>query len=256
VGSFRAPRPTSSRCASVAALLLLCAGCTNAKFLNRAAPQSEERSAAADEPAPDSRYRVACPDVLDIAFADRPAWDVYAAIDLDGRLPLESLGRPRVEGMTLDEVRSELAREAGLPIESVSANLAAPRSAHLYVNGPVRGHTRVVAYQGPEPVMDFLRRTGGLPPGSKLNQVYVVRPHIAAGRRPEVFRVDVEGVLVDQNAATNIPLRPSDQVYIGETRGSTFSRILPPWLGKAYRRVTGLLPDHWWPWDRPGSWGN
>lgn len=234
---------------------MLLAGCSNANFLNRNAPQPEDRTASADAPAPDIRYRVACPDVLDIAFADRPSWDVYAAIDLDGRLPLESLGRPRVEGLTLNEVREELAREAGMPVESITVNLAAPRSSHIYINGPVRGRTRVVAYQGPELVMDMLKRVGGLPPGSKLNQVYVVRPHIAMGKRPEVFRVDVEAVLVDQNAATNIPLRPSDQVYIGETRGSTFSRMLPHWLGTAYRKVTGLLPDHWWPWDRPGVWG-
>jgi protein involved in polysaccharide export with SLBB domain len=235
---------------------VLLAGCTNANFLNRNAPQPLDPAGSADTPAPDIRYRVSCPDVLDIAFAERPEWDSYAAIDLDGRLPLEAIGRPRVEGMTLDEVRAELARESGMPLESVRVNLAAPRSNRIYVNGPVRGHTRVVAYQGPEPVMDLLKRVGGLPPGSKLNQVYVVRPHVAAGRRPEVFRVDVEAVLLDQNASTNIPLRPSDQVYVGETRGSTFSRILPPWLGTAYRKVTGLLPDHWWPWAKPGAWGS
>jgi len=210
---------------------------------------------AADAPAPDIRYRVGCPDVLDLTFADRPEWDAYAAIDLDGRLPLDDLRRPRVEGLTLSEVRSELARAAGLPEDSVSVSLAAPRSSHIYINGPVRGRTRMVPFQGPEPVIDFLKRVGGLPPGSKLNQVYVVRPHISMGQPPEVFRVNVEAVLLDADASTNIPLRPSDQVYIGETRGSTFSRILPHWLGTAYRRITGLLPDHWWPFDKPGHWG-
>ena len=235
---------------------LLAAGCSHARFLNRTSPQPEDPAAAADTPAPDVRYRVGCPDVLDLAFAERPSWDGLASIDLDGRLPLESLERPRVEGMTLEEVRAALAREAGVPVESVTVKLAAPRSARIYIIGPVRGRPRVAAYQGPEPVIDFLKRVGGLPPGSKLNQVYVVRPQIASGQPPEVFRVDVAAVLVDRDDRTNIPLRPSDQVYVGETRGSTFSRMLPHWLGTAYRKVTGLLPDHWWPWDRPGSWGN
>jgi polysaccharide export outer membrane protein len=62
-------------------------------------------------------------------------------------------------------------------------------------------------------------------------------------------------VLLDSDQATNIPLRASDQVYIGESRSSTFSRVLPHWMGSAYRRLTGLLPDHWWPWDKPGVWG-
>ena len=110
----------------------------------------------------------------------------------------------------------------------------------------------MVPYQGPEPVIDFLKRVGGLPPGSKLNQVYVVRPHIAAGERPEVFRVNVEAVLVDNNQTSNIPLNPSDQVYVGETRGSSFSRVMPHWMGTAYRKLTGLLPDDWWPFN----WSN
>lgn len=233
----------------------LCAGCTDARFLHRTCPQPANPQAAADAPAPDLRYRVGCPDVLEVAFADRPEWNAYAAIDLDGRLPLEEPGSPRVEGLTLDQVRADLARAAGVPADRVAVSLAAPRSGQVFIHGPVRGRTRVVPYQGPEPVIDFLKRVGGLPPGSKLNQVYVVRPHVAAGGRPEVFRMNVEAVLLDGDPGTNIPLRPSDQVYVGETRGSSFSRVLPHWLGAAYRRVVGLLPDSWWPFGRSQPWG-
>ena len=222
-------------------------GCTDAHFIHRTCPQPDNPAAAAEAPAPDARYRVGCPDVLEIAFAGRPDWDAFACIDVDGRSPLEEAGSPRVEGLTLDEVRHALAAATGLAPERVTVALAAPRSAQVFVHGPVRGRTRVVPYQGPEPVIDFLMRVGGLPPGSKLNQVYVVRPHIAAGMRPEVLRVNVEAVLLDNDQTTNVPLRASDQVYIGETRGSTFSRILPHWLGAAYRRVTGLLPESWRP---------
>jgi polysaccharide biosynthesis/export protein len=226
------------------------AGCTDARFLSRNSPPPPDPMSPSQAPAPEIRYRVACPDVLDVSFADRPEWDALAAIDLDGRLPLDPACRPRVEGLTLDEVRQELARWANLPPEQIQVSLSEPLSRQVFVNGPVRGRMRVVPYQGPEPVIDFLTRIGGLPPGSKLNQVYVVRPQVAAGRPPEVFRVDVPAVLLDNDQRSNVPLRPSDQVYIGETRCSTFSRILPHWLGTAYRRVTGLLPDRWW----PGSW--
>jgi hypothetical protein len=107
-----------------------------------------------------------------------------------------------------------------------------------------------VPYQGPEPVINFLARVGGLPPGSKLNQVYIVRPNVATGGRPEVFRVDVEAVLQDGNPATNVPVEPSDEVYVGETSRSVFARMLPNWLGPAYRRLSGLLPDDWWPFSK------
>lgn len=96
-----------------------------------------------------------------------------------------------------------------------------------------------------------MKRVGGLPPGSKLNQVYVVRPNVAAAAKPQVFRVNVAAVLVDGDPRTNVRLQGDDQVYIGETKQSSLSRVLPDWLGTAYRRVTGLLPDDWWPFSKP-----
>jgi protein involved in polysaccharide export with SLBB domain len=228
----------------------LVAGCADCKFLSLKCPQPPDPQAAADAPAPDVAYRVGCPDVLEVAFADFPMWDVLAAVDLDGRLPLQSPGSPRAEGRTLDDVRDELARMASVPPDRVTVRLAAPRSSRVFLHGPIRGRTRVVPYQGPEPVIDFLKRVGGLPPGSKLSQVYVVRPNVASGGQPEVFRVDVPAVLIDADQETNVPLKPSDEVYVGETSRSVFARILPSWLGPAYRRVSGLLPDDWWPFSK------
>jgi protein involved in polysaccharide export with SLBB domain len=236
-------------------VLVLLAGCTDARFLHRTCPTPPDPKAAADVPAPDAAYRLGCPDVLEVAFADYPEWDAFVSIDLDGRIPLDGPGAPRVEGLTVEQARDELARLAGVPPDRVAVRLAAPRSSRVYLHGPIRGHIRAVPYQGPEPVIDFLRRVGGLPPGSRLNQVYVVRPNVSIGSPPEVFRVNVPAVLLDNDPATNVPLRPSDQVYVGETRGSSFSRVLPDWLGPAYRRLTGLLPDEWWPWARPQPWG-
>jgi polysaccharide biosynthesis/export protein len=232
------------------ALVLFISGCADCRFLSQACPQPPDREAAATAPAPDAAYHIGCPDVIEIRFDDFPSWDALASIDLDGRLPFPSLSNPRAEGRTLEELRHELARLAGVQPERVTVRLAAPRSSRVYLHGPIRGRTRVVPYQGPEPVIDFLTRVGGLPPGSKLNQVYVVRPNISSGDEPEVFRVNVPAVLIDGNQSTNVALKPSDEVYIGETSRSVFSRILPDWLGTAYRRVTGLLPDDWWPYSR------
>jgi protein involved in polysaccharide export with SLBB domain len=228
-------------------LALFLAGCADCRFLSRQCPPPPDPQAAAQTPAPDAAYRIGCPDVLEVTFADSPAWNAVASVDLDGRLPLDYPGSLPVEGQTLEDVRQELAALARVAPERVGLRLAAPRSSRLYLHGPIRGRTRIVPYQGPEPVIDFLKRVGGLPPGSKLSEVYVVRPNVAAGGRPEVFRVDVAGVLTGTDPATNIPLRPSDEVYVGETRRSVFARVLPDWLGPAYRRFAGLLPDDWWP---------
>jgi polysaccharide biosynthesis/export protein len=246
----RTPRAGGTRSGALAApalVLALFAGCASTELLRRTCPTPANPQAAAEAPAPTAAYQVGCPDVLEVAFRDHPDWDALVVVDVDGRLPLEQPGNPRVDGLTLDQIRAELAALAGCSAEHVRVALAAPRSGRIIVYGPVRGRARTVPYQGPEPVIDFLRRVGGLPPGSKLNQVYVVRPNVAAASRPQVFRVDVAAVLVDGDARTNVPLLPDDQVYIGETRQSSLSRVMPDWLGTAYRRMTGLLPDDWWP---------
>ncbi|HUR52724.1 MAG TPA: hypothetical protein VMZ71_01240 [Gemmataceae bacterium] len=233
-------------------LALLLAGCADARFLHRTCPQPSDPKSAAEVPSPDAAYRVGCADAVEVAFHDRPEWDAVAAVGVDGRLPLGDPGSPRVEGATLDEVRAQLAHLAGTTPDRVAVSLAAPRTARVFLHGPCRGRTRLVPYQGPEPVLDFLKRVGGLPPGSKVSEVYVVRPNVAAGARPEVFRVDVPGVLLDNDHSTNVPLSPSDQVYVGETRGASFARIVPNWLRPTYRQLVGLLPDDWWPFPTRG----
>jgi protein involved in polysaccharide export with SLBB domain len=164
VGTLRAIR-------GLTPLALLLAGCTDTRFLNRTCPQPRDPKFAAEVPSPDSAYRVGCPDAIEVAFRDRPEWDAVVAVDVDGRLPLGDPGSPRVEGLTLDEVRTQLAHLAGTTAARVTVTLAAARSGGVYLHGPCRGRTRVIPYQGPEPVIDFLKRVGGLPPGSKVSEV-------------------------------------------------------------------------------------
>ena len=238
-------------CGALVLALLGAAGCADTQFLRRTCPTPANPKLAGERPAPTAAYQVGCPDVLEVTFLDHPDWDAVGVVDVDGRLPLEQPGPVRADGRTLAEIRADLAALARCEPDRVTVSLAAARSAHVIVYGPIRGRARIVPYQGPEPVLDFLKRVGGLPPGSKLNQVYVVRPNVAAAAKPQVFRVNVAAVLVDGDPRTNVRLQGDDQVYIGETKQSSLSRVLPDWLGTAYRRVTGLLPDDWWPFSKP-----
>ena len=170
--------------------------------------------------------------------------------DVDGTLPLaESLGRPRVQGLTLDEIRRLVAEAGQLAPDQVAISLADPRSARVYVSGPVNATTRAVPYRGAEPVLDFLVRVGAIQrAATNVNRVYVVRPNVAVGEKADVFHVDVDAVSLDNDQLTNIALQPGDQVYVGETRRSSFSRLVPSWLRPLYRSLVGLLPPdpQWW----------
>jgi hypothetical protein len=223
--------------------VLLLAGCADARVF-RGPPEVVRAGSRPDVPA----YRVGCADVLEVTFADRPEWDCLAAVGLDGRLTLAA-GSPLVEGGTVEQARAAVANATGLELESVAVRLAGPRSGRVYVHGPEAGRERAVAYRGPESAVQFLWRVGAIKQGSTdLRDVYVVRPNVAAGGQPEVLKVDVEAAAVAGTAGADVVLWPSDQVYVGETRRSRFSRLLPDWFKPLYRKLVGLFPPDGWPW--------
>lgn len=207
--------------------------------------------AAVDPPPPGCdppAYHLGCPDVVEVTFADRPARDVVAAVDVDGHLPLTDDTRVRVEGLTEVAARDAVAAAAGVPPDRVTVRVVDARSARVFVCGPENGKQRPVAYRGPERAVEFLWRVGAVKRGcSDLTDVYVVRSNVAGGGRPEVLRVDVAAVVLDGDPRTNVVLRPSDQVYVGETRRSRFGRLVPEWLQPLYRKLVGIIPTDLWP---------
>jgi protein involved in polysaccharide export with SLBB domain len=228
-------------------MLMLLAGCADARLFQ--GPPVATLPAVPEPPHGETAYRVGCADVLEVRFAERSAWDCLASVSLDGRLPLGAAGTPLVEGATLDEVRTAIAKQTELTPASIQVRLAEARAARLYLHGPENNQVRIVPYRGPERVVDFLWRVGAVKQGcSDLHDVHVLRPNVATGGEPRLFKVNIDAVTFDGDQMTNVLLRPSDQVYVGETRRSSFSRLLPEWLKPLYRKLVGLLPPDGWPW--------
>ncbi len=224
------------RCA-ILVILLPVLGCADLSAVRRTPPLPAPAR-------PDlSAYRIGCPDVLDITFTERAELSCVAAVDVDGSVSLGEAGRVFVQGMTSSEARSAIARAVGQPVEAVLVAVAMPRSGQVFISGPENNRIRVVAYPGPTPVLDFLQFAGSIQPKeSKLNDVYVVRPHVTNDGVPRIYHVDVEAVLLDRDPATNILIESSDHIYVGETRRASFVRLLPKWLQPFYRQVAGLMP--------------
>jgi protein involved in polysaccharide export with SLBB domain len=175
-------------------------------------------------------YRVACPDVVALDIAGRPEFAGKYEIAADGRINLGDYGKPRIEGCTLPEAAKLLAEETGASPASVQIKVAEFRSQHVLLYGEVIGGQRSVPYRGPETVLDLLQRVGGITPDGAPSDVYVVRPHIGANHRPEVFHVDLDAIVMKQDHKTNLRLLAFDQVYVGATRQAKIEAALPPWL--------------------------
>ena len=195
-------------------------------------------------------YRIACPDVLEVRFADRPQWDCLASVGVDGRLAVGPREKVAVEGTTVVAARAAVATAFGVEPAGVTVTVADPRAGTVDLYGPELNRHRAVAYRGPETVLEFLHRTGAMKPGCfNPRDVTVLRPNVAAGVAAELYRVDLEAVVLDGDGRTNLTVAAGDQVYVGESRRSSFARLLPTRLKPAYQRLAGIVPDGW-PWVR------
>src|SRR5262245_20168280 len=225
-----------ARSALPAVALVLLSGCLAGRpgvnaALDRRGPTGPESPAEA--------YAIGCPDLLEVVVPGRPDCGGWREVGPDGRIDLGPLGKVRVQGETADAVAAKLAERAGRVREDVGVRVADYRSQHLYLFGEVDGPQRIVAYQGPETVVELLQRTGGLAPGAALSAIHVVRGHVADGAAPEVFQIDLRAIILDKDPRTNLRLRPLDQVYVGELMRSSVGKAVPPLLKPFFRAL-------WW----------
>lgn len=218
-------------------LLCLATGCVTNRGSTRPALEGNQAAPSLGSPH-DDRYRLGCPDVLEVTVADQPS--VRPRVSADGRMDLGPLGVFRVEGLTCPEVRSLIADAARVSPDQVEVRVKEYRSQQVFILGEINGIQRAVPYRGRETVRELLHRAGGLTAGAEPNDVYVIRAHIADGARPEVFPIPLRDTEETQERKADLKLEPFDQVYIGETHRASVCRCLPPCLRPLYESIWGM----------------
>jgi protein involved in polysaccharide export with SLBB domain len=233
--AFRAPRARFA----IGFLLVLLAGCaTDTSQIDRT--HLSDRTPPPRNQAPGVGYQVHCPDVLQVTIPNRPDLTGRRPIGPDGRIDLGRAGQPRVEGRTVPEVACKLAEEVGVSPRQVHVQVVEFNSQKIYLFGQVSGLQRAVPYQGEETALELLQRVGGITPGAAPDDIYVVRARVAEGEPPEVFHINLHDNVANQDQKTNPRLMPFDQVYVGESRQSSFARCVPPCVRPLYEAVCGL----------------
>jgi protein involved in polysaccharide export with SLBB domain len=195
---------------------------------------------APEIPSAAEAYGAACPDVLEIQVQDRPGLSGRRRVGPDGRIDVAELGRLRVEGQPTSEIARRLARVAGLPEDAVRVQVVEYNSQHVYLAGQSAGLRHVVDYRGPENVVDLLRRVGGITPGAAPDEVFLVRTHAGEDKSPEVFRINLRAILLQNDPRTDVVVQPLDRIYIGEKRTFSFEKCIPPWLRPIYETLVGI----------------
>jgi polysaccharide export outer membrane protein len=188
----------------------------------------------------DAQYRLRCPDVLEITIEGHSDQSGKRPVGPDGRIWLDECTNLRVTGRTPVEIAQTVAGRLKLASEDVHVKVAEHNSQSLYLFSEIEPLQKVVPYQGPETIIDLLQRVGAKANGINIGEVQVVRSHVADGRPPEIFRVDLAAILLKHDPQTNIRLEPFDRIYISQTRRAQLCAWVPHYLQPLYREVCGL----------------
>lgn len=218
-------------------LLVLAGGC----FSSRERFDRTLLSRLPESPAPAAaQYTVHCPDVLDIAIAIPGFRSGTRSVGPDGRIDLGASGRLRVDGLTTPAIAAAIAGTLRVPLAAVEVKVAEFNSQEIFVHGEVRAAKRAIPYRGPERAVDLLRRAGGFSNGAAPGDIQVVRAHIADGGSPEVYRVNLEAIVLKNDQRSNVVLEPFDQVYVGQSRRSFVTHtLMPPCLRPLLDALSG-----------------
>ncbi len=188
-------------------------------------------------------YHIGCPDVVEVEIDGMKESSGRFTIDAEGRIPMALLGHPRVEGHTVSGLADLIAAELDMPSSRVRCRVAEYHHSVVFVHGPIEGSDQAILYRGPENVISFIRRSGGLTNGADLRDVHVIRGNVALGTKPQVFTVDLEAILLRRDPQTNVLLQPFDEICIGELPRSRVRKALPHWLRPLYRGFCGVFPS-------------
>jgi protein involved in polysaccharide export with SLBB domain len=233
-----------SRCAP-AILAVLLSGCVSTSRRDEVAKAlgSGARAPAAREVTVEESYRLACPDVVEIAVAGSPQSSGKFVLNAEGRIALEEMHNPRVEGETAGSLAKRVAVELGVSEDQVTCRVVRHESRAIFVHGAITGGDRAIPYRGTENLVSFLRRCGGLAPAADVRDVHLVRGNVASGGRPQVFTIDLEAILVRGEPTTNVLLQPYDEIYIGARPRAMIGDAMPDLLRPLYRAFCKAFPN-------------
>jgi protein involved in polysaccharide export with SLBB domain len=235
-------RRARSSCALLIGLTFASSGCVTSRERIAEAMASKAPAPVLREQTVEEGYRIACPDVVEITLDGMPELSGEYPVTTEGRIELAAFGNPRIEGQTSSSLVEFLAVELRLPAERIHCKVASHRSRVVFVHGPIEGGERIEVYRGPENVVAFLRRCGGLSSGADVCDVHVIRGNVASGAKPQVFRVDLEAILLRGDARTNVLLQPFDEICVGELPRSRIGKTLPGWLRPFFHGFCDLAP--------------
>jgi polysaccharide export outer membrane protein len=178
-----------------------------------AAGQQQAPPPAAAGVTPPADYVIGPEDVLIVQFWRDDQISGEAMVRPDGKITLRLLNDIQASGLTPDQLRAVLLKEADRYLEDPSVTVIVKQinSRKVMVMGEV-GKTGPLPLNGPMTVLQAIGMAGGLTEYAKKNEIAVIRSE--QGKPPRRIPFDYQAIAQGRKLEQNIFLMPNDTVLV------------------------------------------
>lgn len=166
----------------------------------------------ADYVPPPGDYVIGVDDVLVVVFWRDKDMSSEVVVRPDGKITLPLINDVVAAGLTPDQLRAIITREAGRFVEDPSPNIVVKliNSRKVYITGEV-GKSGPFSLSGPTTVLQLIAMAGGLKEYARKSDIVIMR---SEGGKVATFQFDYSAVVKRKKLQQNILLKPGDTIVV------------------------------------------
>lgn len=167
-------------------------------------------------PKPQQEYRILAGDQLEIKFYYHPDLNELVTVRPDGRISLQLANELNVEGLTPNELSTQLKNLYSSEIDrpEIAVMVRTFSAQRVYVDGEV-ARPGLIALAGPMTTMQAISQAGGLKDTARVNEVILMRR--GADNRFVATVVDLTKVIDGSDHSQDAVLMPYDVVHVSKS---------------------------------------